>query len=228
LEAVIDTLKDSTSAPSNAMRVLVVFSETTGPTQTTPQDAADTANALGIPVYPVVLDFDEYLRHPFVIGISKPRGGPPPGTVPIDRPSWAQPNDPAASTGPAAGPTPTTANLSATASAAADPTPNAAGSSASTGPTAIPNATVGNESTVPMVRFGSVGELTGGESLYPSRIDAGVVSDILNVIRDQGLSQYVVGFAPASSGRQRTHRLEIKLKSKVTGKLRGGERTAVY
>jgi hypothetical protein len=78
------------------------------------------------------------------------------------------------------------------------------------------------------VGFVSVGELTGGRSFYPSRIDAGVVNDILNVIRNQGLSQYAVGFAPPPSGRQRKHELEIKLKSKSSGKLVGGKRTAVY
>ena len=211
MEAMIDTLKDSTAAPSSVMRVLVVFSETKGPTQTTPQDVADTANALGIPVYPVVLDFDEYLHHPFVIGIAKAGGGAPAGEIPIDRPEWAQPYDPAATTGPAAGPSPVAGNLSA-----------------STGLAVSPSKTVGNGSTVPMVRFGSVGELTGAESIYPSRIDAGVVNDILNVIRDQGLSQYVVGFAPPSSARQRKHNLEVRLKSKSVGKLRGGQRTAVY
>ncbi len=50
LEAIIDTLKDSTAEPVNAVRALIVFSEMVGPTTTTPQDAADQAIALGVPV----------------------------------------------------------------------------------------------------------------------------------------------------------------------------------
>ncbi len=82
--------------------------------------------------------------------------------------------------------------------------------------------------TIPMNRFGSVGPLTGAESLYPSQVDVSVVDNILNVIRDKSLSQYVVGFAPASSVQQRKHSLEVKLKSKSVGKLTGGKRTGVY
>jgi hypothetical protein len=172
----IETLRDSTAAPDNAIRVMAVFSEggTAGsgsdppamrekacPTTTTAQDVADQANALGVAVYPVVLDLDEYLHHPF-------------GTEPL------------------------------------------------------PNATAISVSALPMVRFGSVGDLTGGKAIYPSRIDTETVNGILEAIRDMGLSRYVVGFAPPSSGRQRTHSLEIKLKSKSNGKLVGGKRTAAY
>lgn len=172
MEAMIDTLKDSTGAPSNAICALTVFSEGgahgAGGTTTMPQDVADQANALGIPVYPVVLDLDEYIRHPFGVGF-------PPGSHPLPGQSGGY-----------------------------------------------------NISTLPMARFGSVGELTGGRSFCPSRLDAGVVNDILDAIRDLGLSEYVVGFAPPSSGRQREHRLEIRLKSKSSGKLVGGKRTAAY
>jgi hypothetical protein len=181
-EAIVETLRDSVTVPENAIRVLAVFSEGwvrggSGPTPllsgggattTTARDVADQANAFGIAVYPVVLDLDEYLRHPF--GIALPAGSPP-----------------------------------------------------------LPNQTGLNSFAIAMsVGFVSVGELTGGRSFYPSRIDAGVVNDILNVIRNQGLSQYAVGFAPPPSGRQRKHELEIKLKSKSSGKLVGGKRTAVY
>jgi hypothetical protein len=79
-----------------------------------------------------------------------------------------------------------------------------------------------------MARFGDVGTLTGGQAFYPSRIDVGVVNQILEQIRNLGLSQYAVGFAPSPSGKPRKHDLEIKLKSKSAGKLVGGKRTAVY
>ena len=173
MEAMIATLRDSSTAPDNAIRVLAVFSEGGAhgsdsdpptmrvgysPTTTTAHDVADQANAFGIPVYPVVLDLDEYVLHAF-----------------------ARDTD--------------------------------------TGVSA---------SALPMVRFGSVGELTGGKAFYPSRIDTEVVNDILDAIRDMGLSRYVVGFAPPPSGRRREHTLEVKLRSKSSGKLVGGKRTAAY
>jgi hypothetical protein len=55
-----------------------------------------------------------------------------------------------------------------------------------------------------------------------------MVSNILLVIRNEGLFQYVAGFTPEPSGKPRKHTLEIKLKSKSSGKLRGGRRTAAY
>jgi hypothetical protein len=175
MEAMIEALRDSSAAPENAVRVLAVFSEGWGfrsdldppwyqgdarsPTTTTPQDAADQANALGIAVYPVVLDFEVYAHQPF--------------------------------------------------------------------PSLAPYHT-DNVPAIRMAVFGSVGELTGGRAFYPSRMDPAAVSDILDVIRNQGLSQYLVGFAPASSAHRRKHNLEIRLKSKSAGKLMGGMRTAVY
>jgi hypothetical protein len=79
-----------------------------------------------------------------------------------------------------------------------------------------------------MVRFGGIGESTGGRAFYPSQVDTNLLIEVLNAIRNEGLSKYVLGFQPSSSGQQRTHRLEIKLKSKSSGKLMGGRRTAVY
>jgi hypothetical protein len=74
MEALIAALKDSVTTPTNAIRVLAVFSEGGAskgdgpgggsPTTTTAEDAAAQANALGIAVYPVVLDSEEYKQRP--------------------------------------------------------------------------------------------------------------------------------------------------------------------
>jgi hypothetical protein len=189
LEAVIDTLKDSATTESRVMRAAIVFSEKVGPTTTQPADVANEAKALGIPVYPVVLDFDEYVRKPFTRG-GLTGGGVVPGATPIPRHENEE----------------------------YDP---------STGlRTYVPAMTTLD--TVPMVRFGSLGELTGGASIYPARLDAETVNQILNIVRDHGLSQYIVGFTPPTAGTRKKHTLEIKLKSKATGKLVGGTRAAVY
>jgi hypothetical protein len=191
-EAVVATLKDSTTEPDNSTRALIVFSETDGPTTTKPQDAADQAISLGIPVYTVVLDVDEYIRHPFSQG-GEAHGGLAQGSVAISRPDSVPKYDP---------------NAPRNSQAAVR--------------------VWSTKDTLPMARFGSLGPLTDGESLYPTRLDASVVDNILSVIRDKGLSQYLVGFAPPPSGQQRKHSLEIRLKSKSIGKLTGGKRTAVY
>jgi len=74
----------------------------------------------------------------------------------------------------------------------------------------------------------SVGPLTGGRAFHPGGIDERVVSNVLEVTRNEGLLRYVVGFVPPPSAKPRKHDLEIKLKSKSIGKLTGGQKTAVY
>jgi len=172
MEAIIAAARDSAGTPSHALRALVVFSEgwSSDPvgippakhaysfaTTTTLQDAAEQANALGIAVYPVVLDTEAVARDPHVSSVH-----------------------------------------------------------------------VANEALASMLKYAKVGELTGGQAFYPPRIDAAAVNEILEGIRNIGLSQYVVGFAPPPSGREQTHKLQIRLKSKSSGKLQGGKRTAVY
>ena len=167
LESVIGTLKDAVAAPENDMRMLVVFSEGYSGTTTVPQDAVDHATALGIPLFPVVLDYDLYLRYPFTWS----DGGP--GTIitaATPRPEW-------------------------------DPRP--------------------------VDWFGRLGELTGGSSFYPSSITAKVISGIIESVRNQGLTQYVVGFVPGTD-KSKEHRLEIRLKSKSLGKVSGGQRKTTY
>jgi hypothetical protein len=83
--------------------------------------------------------------------------------------------------------------------------------------------------------FGRLGTMTGGRSFAPQPdvsgrvISANDLSDILKSVRNDGLSQYVVGFVPQpSSDAPRGHKLEIKLASKSSGQLTGGKRQAIY
>jgi hypothetical protein len=99
LESVIGTLKDAVAAPENAMRMLVVFSEGYKGTTTMPEDVADHSTALGIPLFPVVLDYDLYVRYPltwspggnvFVLtdGSRAASDPPSPGLVPVRPLDW--------------------------------------------------------------------------------------------------------------------------------------------
>jgi hypothetical protein len=174
-EAMIGALEESLPAESNSVRALIVFSEALGPTTTTPQDVAERASALGMTVYPIVLNFGECVNHPV---------------------SWGHANT-------------------------AQATAEWADAITLDGDVYLPE-------TIPMVRFGRLGELSGGRAFYPSRINVGVIDDILNGIRNEIRSQYVVAVTPDPSGTQRQHKLEVKLASKALGTLVGGKKTATY
>lgn len=84
-------------------------------------------------------------------------------------------------------------------------------------------------------QLGRLGKLTGGRSIVPSpekddgALVASTLRDVLQSVRNEGLSQYVVGFAPhASSDAPKEHKLEIKLASKSSGELTGGKRRTLY
>lgn len=80
-----------------------------------------------------------------------------------------------------------------------------------------------------MRQFEALAKMTGGRSLEYREIDAVALRKILETVKSDGLSQYVVGFVPSSeSGTPREHRLEIKLASKSSGALEGGMRRAAY
>ena len=174
LESVIGTLEDAVAAPENAMRMLVVFSEGYKGTTTTPEDAADHSTGLGIPLFPVVLDYDLYIRYPFAWS--------PGGNVFVATDGSRVASDP--------------------------PSPGLA-------------------PVRPVDWFGRLGESTGGSAFYPSSITAKVIREIIESVRNQGLTQYVVGFVPGTE-KPKEHRLEIRLRSKSLGKVSGGQRKTTY
>ena len=80
-----------------------------------------------------------------------------------------------------------------------------------------------------MADFARLAELTGGRSFDPPAIDVTIVRQILGAMAAQALSEYVVGFAPeASAGGARRHRLEVRVRSKEIGTVRGGVRMVVH
>jgi hypothetical protein len=80
-----------------------------------------------------------------------------------------------------------------------------------------------------MQQFEALGKMTGGRAAEYPEIDAATLSRILQSVKNDGLSQYVVGFAPSSgSAAPREHHLEIKLASKSGRALEGGKRRATY
>ncbi len=72
-----------------------------------------------------------------------------------------------------------------------------------------------------------VGELTGGEAFIPRHLNREALANILGLVRDTALSQYVVGFSPDTAAKPKKHSLTVKLSSKSKGKLVGGEKDGV-
>jgi len=80
-----------------------------------------------------------------------------------------------------------------------------------------------------MRQFQALGKMTGGRDVEYTHINAVTLRKILVDVRNHGLSEYVVGFIPtATAGTPRQHKLQIKLASKASGSLEGGNRRAVY
>jgi hypothetical protein len=77
--------------------------------------------------------------------------------------------------------------------------------------------------------FASLAALTGGRSFDPPDVSLGTVRTILAMLTATVVAEYVVGFVPVvSGGAPRAHKLEIRLRSKESGSVIGGKRTAVY
>ncbi len=151
LEAAIGALNDVAAAQDKVARMLVMFSEGIGATTTVPEDVGNHALDLGIPIYPIVTNYQHHIQ------ASYPR------------------------------------NL------------------------------------FRMREFAALGKMTGGRAVEYAEIDAAALRKILESVRSDGLSQYVVGFMPQSAaGTPREHKLEIKLASKSSGALEGGKRRATY
>ncbi len=151
MEAVIGALNASANSQDKVARLMVVFSEGIGATETTPEDVGIQALDLGIPIYPVATNYENHIDE-----------------------KWPR-------------------NL------------------------------------FRMRQFEALGAMTGGRSMEYSQIDAARLASILDGVKSDALSQYIVGFVPqAAEGKARSHKLEVKLVAKGAGKLEGGKRTAQY
>ncbi len=80
-----------------------------------------------------------------------------------------------------------------------------------------------------IVDFASLGELTGGRSFDPREINLNILRQILAAMVAQIRCEYVLGFTPTpAAGQPARHKLQVKLRSKDTGKVLGGSRAITY
>jgi hypothetical protein len=77
-----------------------------------------------------------------------------------------------------------------------------------------------------MRKFQAIGKMTGGRAVEYTSIDAATLEKILTDVKAHALEQYVVGFAPPSSGEAKQHTLEVRLSSGAS--VEGGKRRATY
>ena len=151
MEAAIGVLNDVAAAQDKVSRVLVMFSEGIGATTTIPEDVGNQALDLGIPIYPIVTNYQNHIQSNY------PRN------------------------------------------------------------------------QFRMKEFAALGKMTGGRAIERTDVDATALQKILDTVIRDGLSQYVVGFVPGpAEGKLKQHKLEIKLASKSSGSLEGGNRRATY
>lgn len=150
MEGGIGVLNDLATS-EKVSRLFIMFSEGIGATTTIPEDLGNHALDLGIPVYPIVTNYQDHITD-----------------------AWPR-------------------NL------------------------------------FRMREFASLGQMTGGRSVEHSSIDAKTLVRILQAVKSDGISQYVVGFVPESAaGKPKEHKLEIRLTSKSSGTIEGGMRRATY
>ncbi|HEY4360439.1 MAG TPA: hypothetical protein VGN17_05705 [Bryobacteraceae bacterium] len=72
-ESIVASLKDATDSPeASARRIMFVFSEGYSATTVPHRDVAEAAVALGVPIYPVLLNRSKYVEHPF--GVTNVQG----------------------------------------------------------------------------------------------------------------------------------------------------------
>jgi hypothetical protein len=150
MEAAIATLNDVATAQDKVARIFVMFSQGISATTTLPEDVGNRALDLGIPIYPVALNYlwridDKWPRNLFR-----------------------------------------------------------------------------------MRQFKALGRMTGGRSSEYGSLDANTLKKILEQVKADGLSQYVIGFTPSSADAPKQHSLEVKLGPNVSGSIEGGKRRATY
>jgi hypothetical protein len=73
-------------------------------------------------------------------------------------------------------------------------------------------------------RFADVGPATGGRSLAPLTLTSNALEDILLIIAADLLSEYIAGYHSNAPQRKGKHRVQVELRDKSRGQLRGGEK----
>ena len=206
-EAIMQTARHAANRGGNVSRMMVVFSDGLSTTDLDPELVARSANAFGIPLYPVVLGHERITKRGQGLvggpGLGLRAGTtehrqPNPGGLGGGNEQGARPGEP--QFGPRANPVPTMNRQS--------------------------NAR--NQESLQGV-FAELGPKTGGRSYDLPVLNNIVIREILGSLSTLAETEYVVGYYPKSTDAElQAHAVEVRLASDEIGELYGGRRFVVH
>ena len=206
-EAIMQTARHASSRGGNVSRMMIVFSDGFSTTNLDPELVVRSANAFGIPIYPVVLGGERLRRR--ALGLPED-GGIGFGRQPNDS---RQPNPAGLGGGNQQG---------------------ARRGEPQFGPRAQPQGQLNRQSNVSAQRalqqvFADIGPKTGGRSYELPVINSKVIRQILGSLSTLAETEYVVGYYPSAVDEELTaHAVEVRLRSEEFGQLYGGRRFVVH
>ena len=198
-EAMMQTARHAANRGGNVSRMMVVFSDGLSTTNLDPELVVRSANAFGIPIYPVVLGHERITKRAqgLVAGVERHRQ-PNPGGLGGGNEQGVRPGEP--QFGPRANPVP-----------ALNRQTNAR-----------------NQESLQQI-FAELGPKTGGRSYDLPVLNNKVIRQILGSLSTLAETEYVVGYYPKSVDEElQAHAVEVRLASDEIGKLYGGQRFVVH
>ncbi len=209
-EAIMQTARHAANRGANVSRMMVVFSDGLSTTNLDPELVSRSANAFGIPLYPVILGHERIAkRAQGLVGGGAAYGGGFGGGAGGHR----QPNPAGLGGGNQQGERPGEPQFS---------------------PRARPQNTLNRQSNARNQEslqriFAELGPKTGGRSYDLPVINNKVIRQILGSLSTLAETEYVVGYYPKAVDEQLSaHHVEVRLKSEEIGTLYGGQRFVVH
>lgn len=187
--------------------MMVVFSDGLSTTNLDPELVARSANAFGIPIYPVVLGHERIRRR------SQGQGGGPGLGIRAGTTEHRQPNPAGLGGGNQQGARPGEPRF--------DQGRNPVGNMNR-------QSNARNQETLQQV-FAELGPKTGGRSYDLPVLNNKVIRQILGSLSTLAETEYVVGYYPRSVDEELSaHHVEVRLASDEIGQLYGGQRFVVH
>ena len=210
-EAIMQTARHASNRGGNVSRMMVVFSDGLSTTNLDPELVARSANAFGIPLYPVVLGHERIAkRAQGLVGGGAAYGGLGLGA---GTGSHRQPNPAGLGGGNQQGARPGEPQFSPKANPRGD---------------LNRQSNARNQESLQRV-FAELGPKTGGRSYDLPVLNNKVIRQILGSLSTLAETEYVVGYYPkAVDAELQAHAVEVRLTSEEIGKLYGGRRFVVH
>lgn len=206
-EAIMQTARHAANRGGSVSRMMVVFSDGLSTTNLDPELVVRSANAFGIPIYPVVLGHERIRKRSQGqvggVGLGIRAGTtahrqPNPAGLGGGNQQGARPGEP--QFGPRANPVP---NMNRQSNAR-------------------------NQEVLQQV-FADLGPKTGGRSYDLPVLNNKVIREILGSLSTLAETEYVIGYYPKAVDTElQAHAVEVRLASDEIGKLYGGQRFVIH